>query len=320
MLAVVLKVLSILGIILLSLLGIFLAVCLLVLFVPISYRVTGHKNESEMVFRIRVNWLFHLIRASFDYPEPGILKVKALFFTVFDSQKNARKPSDKAADADKEKKMPQKGLEAEESTVAGTETEAKNGIKTQSSDGTGKEPEKRLQAEEEFLKEDGGAFSGKASLRERLFAKIDKLKYTIRTICDRIKEIRDNISYYKRLWEREETKALFRHAFMRIGKVLKGIRPRKLKCSLIYGASSPDVTGYLYAVYGILCPYLGNSVSIVPDFTQTVLEGELDASGSITVFRVAWNGLMLLLDKRLHLLRRRLRAHNAALKRKKQTA
>lgn len=313
MLAVILKILSIFGIILLSLLGILLLICLLILFVPISYRVTGHKNEADMALKIRMGWLFKLVRASYDYPEPGSFKVKALFFTVYDSQKAAfQKSSNKTGENAEQRDIT--GMEPSEEGVPKEEEQPRRKNATGEENTTDKT--------HEYGKESGDyeEISTNAGPFKRIFAKFEKLKYTIQILCDRIKEIRENISYYKRLWEREETRQLFQYALMRIGKILKNIRPRRFKCSLVYGAESPDVTGYLYGIYGMISSSLGNCVNVVPDFTQAILEGEVDAAGHITVFQVIWNTIMLLIDKRFRLLKRRLKAHKASLARKKNAA
>ncbi|MCM1185353.1 MAG: hypothetical protein NC251_09705 [Lachnoclostridium sp.] len=294
MLAVILKILSIIGIVLLSLIGILLLICLLVLFVPVSYRVTGHKDKEETEIKVRMSWLFRLIRVFYDYPEPGCVRAKALFFTVYDSQKAASSKQEESESA------AVRGVSGENPQ----DREQKSGKLSEAGNvATDRKP--RTGEEEQPVGQD-------AEKEGEHFGKFKKLKYTIQILCDKIKEIRENISYYKRLWEREETRQLLGYALMRIGKVLKNIRPRKWKCRLLYGADSPDVTGYLYGVYAMVCPHLGSySVDLTPDFTQAVFEGELDTSGHITVFQVLWNALLLLLDKRFRLLRNRLKRHKA---------
>ena len=86
MLDVVLQILSVLGIILLVLLGLLLAVMLFTLFFPVIYRVSGEGNGKDFSLDAKASWLFGLLRVRFAYPDPGKFKVKALWFTVFDSE------------------------------------------------------------------------------------------------------------------------------------------------------------------------------------------------------------------------------------------
>lgn len=85
MLTILFKILGILGILLLVLLGIALTVILLVLFFPLCYKASGQKSVDEMRFSVKVRWLFGLVRIFYDYPQPGKLLAKILFFTVYDS-------------------------------------------------------------------------------------------------------------------------------------------------------------------------------------------------------------------------------------------
>ena len=97
MLTVILKILSILGILLLVLLGVLFSAILLVLFVPVTYRVRADRQETVpdgdgrpadsplMHIAVKADWLLGVLRVRFMYPDPGTVKVKALCFTLFDS-------------------------------------------------------------------------------------------------------------------------------------------------------------------------------------------------------------------------------------------
>ncbi len=99
MLNVFLEVLSILGIVLLCLLGLVVLAILLVLFFPVSYRLSAEKDAEQASVSARASWLFGFLRVSFSYPEPGRLLVKLLPFTVFDSGKKAGDKSNKASES-----------------------------------------------------------------------------------------------------------------------------------------------------------------------------------------------------------------------------
>ena len=71
MLTILFKILSILGIVLLILLGIALVVILLVLFFPISYKAAGKRTAEEFWITARVKWLFGLLRRTAIILIPG---------------------------------------------------------------------------------------------------------------------------------------------------------------------------------------------------------------------------------------------------------
>jgi len=141
----------------------------------------------------------------------------------------------------------------------------------------------------------------------KISEKIEKIKYTIHSICDKIKKIWKNISYYMVLMQEEETKQLMGHLLTRFGKVLKSIRPRKIRADILFGTGAPDTTGYVYGMYCMLASVIGARFCVTPDFEQAVLKGRIDISGCFTIWILVVNGLKLLLDKRLHRFLRKLK-------------
>lgn len=291
MLTILFKILSILGILLLILLGIALVVILLVLFFPVCYKMSGKKNAEEMQFAAKIKWLFGLVRVSYSYPVPGKLLAKVLFFTVYDS--SAEKKN--SAPGEDTRTAPNKDITTLLSddtdmakTDTATDTEASADAKTSAEENT---PGPQLET----------STSGKIA------GFFEKIRYTIRKICDKIKYILKNISFYKELWNDPDTKGLLQHAGNRIGHILKRLRPRKLEVNARVGTGSPDTTGYLYGIYGMILPKLGKGVCITPDFEQAILEGDFKASGHFTIACVLFHSARLLLDKRLQQLKHKIR-------------
>jgi len=300
MLAIILKILVVLGIILLVLLGILLLVLLLVLFLPIVYRVHAEKNEKLLRVKGKIRWLFGLIRVNILYSEQKNIVVKFLWFTLYDSVKTV---SNAPPSKQKKREVTEESGETTESSSLASETK------------TDTEENREEETEETF---DSKALDNDSlTLKEKLFAKCEKIKYTLKKIYDKIKDILENIIFYKELLQDEETKGLISHGWKRLGKIFRSIRPRKLKADVIFGTGSPDTTGYAYGIYGMIMPKLGNQVIVTPDFTQKNLKGQLDAAGHIMIFTLLRHVLAVLLDKRLWLLKKRLDAHQQ--KRKQKT-
>ena len=290
MLTILLKILSILGILLLILLAIALVVILLVLFFPICYKVSGKKNAEEMQFAAKIKWLFGLVRVSYSYPVPGKMLAKVLFFTVYDSssEKKSSAPEDTHKAPTKDIKEATQPCDTDIVTDTNYSTDAENSTDTESSveeNTPGPQPE----------------------ICGKITGFFEKIRYTIRKICDKIKHILKNISFYRELWNDPDTKGLLQHAGKRIGHIIKRLRPRKLEVNACVGTGSPDTTGYLYGIYGMLLPKLGKGVCITPDFEQAILEGEFKASGHFTAACVLFQSVRLLLDKRLRQLIHRIR-------------
>lgn len=294
MLDILLQILSVLGILLLVLLGLLMAVVLLVLFFPVTYCADGKKSPEELVLRAKANWLFGLLRVRYSYPEPGTVTVKLLWFTLYKFEKGPAKPKTVLVKEDKV-------------TVQETEKEGRQGKSGETSGEDSKETAEKTSGEtskeiaEETLKEPSGETAedtseSKGSLFSR---KIAKLKYTISETYDKIKKIWKNISYYAELLREEETRLLFSHAKLRLWRILKSIRPRKLRADILFGTGAPDITGYAFGVYAALSPALGPHVAVTPDFEKTVFQGEFEAAGHIMAAVLLWHALRVILDRRL---------------------
>jgi len=318
MLAILLKILSVLGIILLVVLGILLLTLLLVLFMPIVYRI--HAEKDAEVFRVngKVRWLFGLVRVRILYPEPGTVVVKFLWFTLYDSGKTVLRKSKS------KKKKPANAKNAEETTtspedVSQPENNTKQAKETKHTGKTKRTEEQKnkeaAKATETFDSQTvNEANEEPQSLKEKLFAKYEKIKYTLKKIYDKIKHILENITFYKELLQDAETKGLLSHGWKRLEKIFRSIRPRKLKADVIFGTGSPDTTGYAYGIYGMIMPKLGKQVVVTPDFNEKILEGQVDAAGYIMVFTLLRHVFAVVFDKRLWRLKEKLDIHQKKMK------
>lgn len=94
---ILLQILKWLGIVLGGLVGLVLLIVLLILFVPVRYKVSGEKYESASV-KVRVSWLLHLVRLNVDWNggKEVVTKIKVLFFTVKDTSKETDDTSDES--------------------------------------------------------------------------------------------------------------------------------------------------------------------------------------------------------------------------------
>lgn len=274
---VVLSVLSIFGGILLVLL-IFAAVfLLLVLFYPITYRVRGQKTVEEKWILAKIKWLFGLLQIKYSYPEPGNVTVRLFGRKVFDTNEKRTKKKQQESNTDKstaksEEKTKEQSFE-QQTELSSSDSERKNKTKEVS------EPNK---VSGENIQND----NSEVHTKEQESSNTEKI---------------DKIRKYTQILKEKETVELWKHVKLRLLKILKSIRPRHIRADIIFGTGSPDTTGYVFGIYGMLSPYLGKKVNVTPDFTRAVFQGDADISGHITVFVLMINGLKLLLDKRLHL-------------------
>ncbi len=316
---VILQILSIIGIVLLVLLGILLAVLSLILFFPVFYKVNGSRTgEGETRLCARADWLFGLFRVRFAYPEPGTFRVKLLWKTLYDSghrkdrpdetgkKEKGRGAAENAEDSGEcGKQARESGAESAEAGKPQTlgegnshESEGDRGVRTDSEEGNPRESEggqnAQPDAQEPDSQDTGEAPAG-------IWGKISRIRYTICNLYDKIKEILADLSYYAELLREETTRQLFGHVRLRLGRMLRNLRPRRIRADVLFGTGAPDTTGYVFGIYSMFSAALGPGVCVTPDFTRAVLQGTVDISGHITGFVLLWNVLKLALDKKLHL-------------------
>lgn len=296
---VILRIISIIGIVILILLGMVLILLLLVLFWPVTYRVKGEKSPEKLWITARADWLFGLLRVRYTYPEPGNVVIKLLWKTLADTGQP------KEASEEKQESGGHTGAsmeKAEEDDGTGEKKSEAENITPSDTAGAEGGPEASEPKDADFSTDEPAADAEEPAQNKpflHVFEKIQKIKYTILNIYDKIKEIWANISYYIALLREEDTVLLWEHVKLRLGKILKNIRPRHMKANVLFGTGSPDTTGYAFGIYGMLSPFLGKKVCLTPDFDQKILEGNIDVSGHITIWTLTWNALKLLLDKKL---------------------
>lgn len=311
MLDVILRILPIVGVIFLTVLMVAVIFVLLALFYPVTYRIHGVR-QTDIKADVKVRWLLGLVRARYQYPKPGRIIAKLLCFTLYDGGFPASKDEEEQkADSKAGKKSAKKEKRKRANVKSG---DSGGGHKREK--GEGDKADGPQDKESAVCKTSDGLAEGNADgaaeniLEDKdstgsvgsgnFFHKIEKLKYTIGSFCDKIKEIWENISYYIELLQEESTKELFAATFFKLGKILKCIRPRHIKADIVFGTGSPDTTGYLYGIYCMLTSFpKWDRVQVQPDFENAVLKGEVEISGRITLWVLLVNGLKLALDERL---------------------
>lgn len=138
----------------LCILGILLLAILIVLCVPVRYRIELNREEGEgkppFVVRAKITWLLHFVNILIQYPsEKAYVRVRLFIFTLFRAPEkqvkdSARSKQNKKSVQNKKVKQKKTKSESEASDTQPTETESGN-IDTQPirTESKGTEPSKR---------------------------------------------------------------------------------------------------------------------------------------------------------------------------------
>lgn len=308
--SVVLKILSILGIILLLLAAFALVILLLILFWPVSYRGGGSAQAGKYRVWFRFRWLFGLLRGAYVDPEDGF-RVKLLWMTVYDSGRKHgdeasedrksvrdRDSGEKARSRDARPKQPPREAERDQSEnipadKAGQSLSGSDNVPT---DDPGEPTLDRSGAD---AKKEGESSVGReAEQRQTLPEKSSQWKERLRFWLDIIQD--------------GDNQELVKHGCTRLYKIIKSLRPRFLRAEVLVGLGEPDLTGYAYGGYWAVKPFLGKKcqVAVTPDFERKILEGELALGGRVMAVTVVHHVVRVLLDRRLRRLLNKLKSQN----------
>ena len=134
-------------------------------------------------------------------------------------------------------------------------------------------------------------------MKKRLAAAWRKLQGSLRNIRGTAKRLYRQFIHYKAIWDREETRQAFHLASAQLCRTLRHVLPRRINVRAAVGTGDPASTGQVLAVQGILYPWLGDKVQIVPDFEERRFEGEFHLKGQLRAGVVGFYALRLMLDK-----------------------
>lgn len=126
---------------------------------------------------------------------------------------------------------------------------------------------------------------------------MEKIKYTFCKICDTIKNIKNEISFYKELWKRPEGKAALLKVLSQLKYLWEKAGPSKMQGHVIFGTGDPAVTGQLLGVFGMIYGALPKEVSIIPDFEEERYEGTIHIKGKLKLIHVLLIVIRLLSDR-----------------------
>lgn len=308
MLHILFLILKIIGIILGTLLAVLLIGFCIALFVPVRYQIEASRTEAEGAPPIeasaKITWLLHLVNIRIQYPADVYLRARIFLFTVFrlpqkpkntDGTKKRRKKKrtesgrnvQEAKDRQEAESRPDAETVSNVEAAAQEEAAAMDPVsEPELISGPKSDPEPERVPEPENKQE-----KQKKSLLKKLKEKImqirkifQKIWYTLTGICDKIKTIWENIEYYIGVLQSDTFKRAFSLCKEEVLSVFSYIMPRKFQAELTIGTDDPAVTGKILSYYGMLYPFIGGHIAVIPDFERKRIEGTVFIKGKIRLF------------------------------------
>lgn len=298
MLHILLLVLKIIGIIIAVILGILVLLILIILLVPVRYQgeAAADGTWKGICAKIKVHWFFHLIAFSAEYKDEAFFwRLRIAWKKMGTDSEDVQEPvagekteirQEPAVEEQAEYKEKEEVSADEAGTEDRLEKEEKTDTKTEENvERLLQKPEKNEEesqippADEEtpFLFE---------KIAGRLRAFFQKIKYTFQRLCGKIKTLSEKKEKVKEFLTDEVHRRAFQKTKTEFSRLMRRIRPKKLKGTVHYGFEDPYHTGQVLAALGVAYPWLGEAVSVYPDFEKRILQGDLYVKGTVRALYV----------------------------------
>lgn len=300
MLHILLIVLKIIGIILLILLGLVFFALLTLLFVPFRYKIKGCKEKKDLIGEINLSWLFHLVFFTMEYKENFTYECYICGIPVFRTKRwmsRNRRKTEQTKQVKKKRQTDQSktGKQLHTDRIEYKKTENRTGSESM------KETVIKIDEKKPRNKKKENVFRKFTNKIKVLFSRISKIWYTLRKSYGKLKE-------WKAILYSEDFKWIKRVGVTRIKSVLGHVKPKSIRGDIEFGFEDPADTGELLGVLGILYPVLPKKLNLIPNFTEAVLEGWLEARGRVYGVFLLKELIQILLDgKTIPILRKYMR-------------
>ena len=286
----VLTILKIIGILLLVLLGLLFSAALLVLVVPLRYRIWMEYRES-LKAKVSVSWLLKMAELKAVYDGELDVDVRALWFHPL------RDGGKKEPAETEEKKQPQ---EPSGQLVIQSEPQ----LKIQSETHSLKQSAKEREADQDDNIQSEKKGSGRPCAGNR-WKQISVAGLHFKSqICRKWNGFYRKMISYRNFVTNERNQRVF---FMILGqskRLVHHILPKKVLLQADIGFDDPATTGNVLAAASILYAFYGDRIQVTPYFDQEILEGEVEASGRIRLGTLLYLAAKVWFHKDFRMLRK----------------
>lgn len=289
--------LKIIGIILL----VIFALCLLILFFPVTYRAKGSIDGKDYAIDLKCGWLFHLLHFRGKLTkEEKIAKLRILGIPINLLKDETDSLKDEMS---KEKKKKEKSSSQKKS-------HNKTATKDKIDKSTVKVPDEIQQKDVEEEKETDKLIEEKKpicdkikDIFERICSFFKKTKEKIKSAFKNVEDAYNKAKEIKAFITANTTKEAYQYGKKIIIKVVKHIFPSKIRANIHFGFEEPDKTGQMLGYIAMTLSMFRINVKhvlVVPNFDKKVVEGNIKAKGHFLIGVLLINGLRFYFKKEIH--------------------
>lgn len=338
---IILWILKIIGILLAVILGLLLFIVLVVLLVPLRYRVNGFRRQDsgEMSVQGRVGWLASLISVSFGYEKEAWFKIRLLGIPL----KPKKQEAAEGEEAEAEEVVEEETETADKPPAAGPAAGSLQEVRVseqagEDTAGTSGQVTVKAMSVGEDTSDTADRFS-EAEKSESPVSFLDKIRNVLHLLGEKLKGIPEKGKALKRKWvdlkenlrRWKETAGIWiaflrtdevKRAWKRVWKQTRGmfrhILPRKVRIRGRFGFADPALTGQITGVMSMIPAFYKKDISVIPDFTESCLEGEFFIKGRVRAGSLLLLGGRILLDSDVRKVYKKFRTIQAGMDQKQQ--
>lgn len=267
-----LVIIKIIGITVLILLGIAVALSLLVLFVPVRYIIRAD-FDNDATLRIDITWLLRMFHFRMGYPGGEKWSARVLGIPVMHSGRTGRKKrrrpkkKDKSNDSGKDSGLVKDCNDNKENDdTVNVNTDINSDANTNTNAANNR--------------------SGSKKRSRRGSRGLKKYKKKITSVKSLLGTVRDD--------NNKRVIVFLKDIFTRL---LKRVRPKKIRADMIIGFEDPAHTGLLFGAIGILTVCWKGKYNITPDFEQKILKGRIIAAGYVRLVYMLYYLIKIILNE-----------------------
>lgn len=313
---ILLLVLKIIGIFILIVLGILLTLLLLVLFVPIRYKIGGQKEEQKKLKgRVYLSWLLHILSIQILIEEEIVASVRLFGIPIFTKKNNEDTKSQRQFGRIYKRKKRKKDTRSSDSSIQNEkenqkqkekkpDTEYDNGIKER------KESVDKFREEKEPQRHINQS-KRKKNIFYRIWEKIIRFLNELKRKYYQILSFFKNVQYsgmefmnkkekFVEAWQSKENQSAISLLWEITKKLLQHITPKKWTGYIHFGMSNPESTGKVLGLISAVGGIIGVLPEIQPDFEQEIFEGKIMLKGRVHTFYLIRLFIRLWRKKEVH--------------------
>lgn len=315
MLHILICILKICGVLLLAAFLLLLAVILAILFVPLRYRADLH-FENKPAGSLTATWLLHAFKAEAVLEEKLRVKIRLLWFTLFDEilWPDEEEPLSEKEAISKEELRTDKDTSSKKSQLSDEERSSREPVFSEDDDilsATEVRPDKaetaKAEADAPVSEKKRKRRSFLSHIREWIRRFIARVTAFFRNIKASAASVQKRYRSFRSIITNEKNRKTFRLVKKQSGALIRHILPRRLKGWIRFGFEDPYYTGKILTIISPFYGLYGKNISIEPVFDEKVLTGKLCFSGRMRLSKLLWCIFRVVMDKNFRIIYRKLR-------------